>query len=293
MQVILRNTSSVALIDSFGAELKSFKDGFGTEYMWQGNPQYWNKTSPILFPSVGNVRDNRCLIDGKEYNMPKHGFARDMEFKVCYQSEEKVIFSLISNEKTKEFYPFDFNLQVSYELDGCTINVRYDVFNMSDNKDMPYCIGAHPGFNIPVTNEDTFENYNICFEEIEDILSPVFDIENMQWNNDNRIKLMDNTNKLRLNYNLFDNEAIMFENTKSKRVDICSVLTGRGIRVKYEGFNMIAFWTKGKNSKFICVEPLCGTAIFSDEDNNFENKRGTQILKPNQKNTHKISITML
>lgn len=294
MQITLKNTSAIAVIDSFGAELKSFKDGFGTEYMWQANPEYWGKTSPVLFPSVGNVRDNKCLIGGKEFNMPKHGFARDMEFKVCYSSDEKVIFSLMSNEDTKKYYPFDFNFQISYELDGCTLHIRYDVFNMSDDEKMVYCIGGHPAFNIPVAEDDKFENYNICFEQDETINSPVFDMEKMCWDNDNRIQLLNNSNKIKLRYDLFDNDAILFENTKSKKVSICSMLTGRGIRVNYEGFNMIAFWTPlGKQAPFICVEPWCGSAVFSDEDDNFENKRGVQMLQPNEKNTHKISLTML
>lgn len=294
MQVTLRNTSAVAVIDTFGAELKSFKDGFATEYMWQANPEFWGKTSPVLFPSVGNVRNNKCLIGGKEYTMPKHGFARDMEFKVCYQSDEKAIFSLMSNEETKKFYPFDFNFQITYELDGCTLIIKYDVFNMSDDKDMPYCIGGHPAFNIPLTEEDKFENYNICFDQVECIDSPIFNLEDMYWSNENRVRLLDNTDKLKLSYDLFKDDAILFENTKSTTVNVCSILTGRGVRVKYEGFNMIAFWTPlGKNAPFMCVEPWCGSAIFSDEDDNFENKRGTQFLKPNKKNTHKISITML
>lgn len=293
MEITLKNTSAFAVIDSFGAELKSFQDGFSTEYMWQANPEYWEKTSPILFPSVGNVRENKCYINGKQYTMPKHGFARNMEFKVFYKSDEKVIFSLISNEQTKKYYPHDFNLQVSYELDGCTMHIKYDVFNMG-KCDMAYCIGGHPAFNIPLTKEDKFENYNICFEKEENISSPIFDIEKMNWCNDKRIKMIENNNKIRLSYNLFKNDAILFENTLSNKVEVSSILTGRGVRVEYQNFNMIAFWTPtDKNAPFLCVEPWCGSAIFDDEDDNFENKRGTQILKPNEKNTHKISITML
>lgn len=293
MQVTLKNTSAIAVIDTLGAELKSFKDGFATEYIWQADAKYWGKSSPILFPSVGNVRNNKCLFNKKEYIMTKHGFARDMEFKICYQSDEKVIFSLMSNEKTKQMYPYEFNLQVSYELDGCTLHMRYDVFNMGTD-DMPYCIGGHPGFNIPVTKEDKFENYNIIFEKKENIVSPIYDLENLNWSSKNTVKLIENDNKIKLSYELFKNDAILFENTKSKKVEIVSILTGRGIRVNYEGFNMIAFWTPyGLNAPFLCVEPWCGTAIFDDEDDNFEKKRGTQILKPNEKNTHIVSMTML
>ena len=123
--VELKNEQLSVVVSEKGAELQSIKDASGKEYLWQADPKYWNRRSPILFPIVCSVNDETYRVDGKEYHLPRHGFARDSEFKLIAQSPRKVTFVLESSEATKKVYPYDFTLSVSYVLDANKISVIY------------------------------------------------------------------------------------------------------------------------------------------------------------------------
>ena len=150
MRIQLENAVFTAEIESFGAELKSLvkKEG-NTEYMWEADPAFWGKTSPILFPFIGKLEGGKYQYSGKEYVMDKHGFARDMDFAVTKQESDRVILTMKSNENTLQKYPFSFELEVEYQLakDGITESLR--VINQ-DEKTMYFSFGGHPAFACPV-----------------------------------------------------------------------------------------------------------------------------------------------
>lgn len=293
MEIILRNTSAIAKIDTKGAELKSFQDGFGTEYMWQADTAFWGRTSPVLFPIVGNLRNNKTIIEGKEYTIEKHGFLRDAEFRLIYQTEEKAIFSFMANEETLKQYPFRFHLQMTYLLQGCDLEIIYDVFNM-DQREMPFCLGAHPAFRVPVNGNEPFENYYIGFaDEEKDPTSLVYDLEKLHWDTSRRVPRLEN-NRMMLNYQMFDQDAVFFDHLTSSRIVLASVLSGRGIQVDLKGFPTVAFWTPiGKRAPFLCIEPWCGCAVYDCEDDELLHKTNIQIAKPDEKKSYSMKISML
>ena len=146
--VELKNEQLSVVVSEKGAELQSIKDAHGKEYLWQADPKYWGRHSPILFPIVCSVNDETYRVDGKEYHLPRHGFARDATFKLIAQSQRKVTFVLESSEETKKVYPYDFTLSVSYVLDDNKIGVIWHVHN-TDTREIHFQIGGHPAFNIP------------------------------------------------------------------------------------------------------------------------------------------------
>ena len=146
--VELKNERLSILVCEKGAELQSIKDASGKEYLWQADPKYWGRHSPILFPIVCSVNDETYRVDGKAYHLPRHGFARDAEFKLIAQGERKVTFALESSEETKKVYPYDFTLSVSYVLDNNKIGVIWHVLN-TDKQEIHFQIGGHPAFNVP------------------------------------------------------------------------------------------------------------------------------------------------
>ena len=146
--VELRNELLSVVVAEKGAELQSIKDANGKEYLWQADPKYWPRHSPILFPIVCSVNNDTYCVDGKEYHLPRHGFARDTDFTLISQSERKVTFALESNEETKKVYPYDFTLSVSYVLDDNKIGVIWHVHN-TDQREIHFQIGGHPAFNVP------------------------------------------------------------------------------------------------------------------------------------------------
>ena len=174
--VELQNEQLSVVISEKGAELQSIKDANGKEYLWQADPNYWPRHSPILFPIVCSVNNDTYRIEGKEYHLPRHGFARDTEFKLIAQSERKVTFALESSEETKKVYPYDFTLSISYILDDKKIGVIWHVLN-TDTQEIHFQIGGHPAFNVPgmKTGENQYGRIRLDNEESLDGLKSYID----------------------------------------------------------------------------------------------------------------------
>ena len=148
----IRNDKLTVQVASLGAELQSIKDAAGREYLWQGGDK-WPRRSPILFPIVCSVNDDTYTVDGQEYHLPRHGFARDTEFHLIAQGEHKVTYALHETDETLKVYPYRFNLAVSYRLSGNRIHVVWHVEN-TDTRDIHFQIGGHPAFLAPGCRED-------------------------------------------------------------------------------------------------------------------------------------------
>lgn len=276
MEIELRNGNTAAKIKDKGAELVSFSID-GRELMWCGDEKYWGKTSPFLFPMIGNLRNGKTLIDGKEYSITKHGFARDNVFTTEKLSDNKAVFTFSSNEETKKSFPFDFKIQLSYTLSEGKLIIDYSVTNESDNA-MPYCIGAHPAFSCP-----DISDYVLIFEQAETVNSPIMNLETRMWSDNNRIGRLDNSNRFELSYPLFDNDCVYFDTIKSKSCSLVSEKDGSGVKVSWTGFETLGVWTPDhKNAPFICIEPWCGCDDYDTDNGVFAEKRGIQIARKNE-----------
>ena len=158
MTTTISNSNLTAQINHFGAELFSLKNRQNKEYIWDGNPAFWGKHSPVLFPIVGTLKNNSYLYNEVEYHLSRHGFARDMVFDLIDKKEDYAVFALQSSAKTLEMYPFEFELQLIYTLNENSLNIGYKVINNGKSM-MPFSIGAHPAFALP----GDFEKYSIQF----------------------------------------------------------------------------------------------------------------------------------
>ena len=143
MLVTIFDSNGSAVIDSIGAQLISYKDSTGKEYIWQRDPKFWNRCSPLLFPIVGNCRNNKTIIEGETYHIEKHGFCRDVDFQVTRQSDTMVTFEIHDTEETKAIYPYSFCLSLTYVIENGMLSMEYCVTN-TDDKTIWYCLGAHP-----------------------------------------------------------------------------------------------------------------------------------------------------
>lgn len=293
MLITLKNNGYSAKIETIGAELKSFSDPQGKEYLWNSDPTYWEGCSPLLFPTIGNLRNDSTIINGVAYPMPKHGFCRKAEFKIIEQLKNRVVFSFQDNAETKLVFPFTFEIRLTYELNNSKISIVYDVVNM-DSIEMYYHLGAHPAFNCPMEEGEVFSDYIIRFEHEETCDSHVYDIENRCFSVTNTVQHLNNSNYISLDYDKFLNDALVFEHLKSRSIQIINPKTEKGVQVDYPDFVTIAFWTiPEKNAPYICVEPWNGAAIYADEDNIFKNKRDIQTLQPNEKKSYHLSISII
>ena len=282
MIITLSNNKISASINTIGAELiRLEKDN--QNYIWTVNETYWNKTSPILFPIVGRLKNDAYTIADKKYELPRHGFARNFEFQILNQTENSVVFVLESNSETLKNYPFEFKLQLEYELDGNELKMKYSVENRSEVT-MPFSIGAHPAFAI----EDSFSDYSLQFNEAEEFVS--YELENEQFNNSFR-KINSENGQINLNYSLFEKDALVFKHLKSNEL----ILLNKNkpvLSVQFEGFPYLGIWTK-PNAPFLCIEPWCGLADNVNHNGNIFEKEGIQLLGNEFNFQRKIVINLL
>lgn len=211
MTTTISNSNLTAKIKHLGAELCSLKNIKNKEYIWEGNPEFWGKHSPVLFPIVGTLKNNSYYYNKTQYHLSRHGFARNMNFELIKSKDDSATFLMQSSEETLKDYPFEFELQITYTLENNSLTIEYEVINKS-KKRMPFSIGAHPALSL---SED-FKNYSIEFE-LEESLE-YFLLENDLVSNKTK-KLETKHKQFELNYELFDNDALIFKSLKSKLFD--------------------------------------------------------------------------
>jgi galactose mutarotase-like enzyme len=204
------NSELSATINHNGAELISLKKiNSSKEYIWEGNPIFWGKHSPILFPIVGTLKNDSYTYKNNPYSLSRHGFARDMDFNLIESTENNVVLSLSSNAVTKERFPFEFELRIIYTLHFSTLNVNYQVINKGFDI-MPFSIGGHPAFALP----KKFETYSLQFETDEILTCYLLDNDLLS-EKTKQIELVNN--RLPLTYSLFENDALILKNLSQNK----------------------------------------------------------------------------
>jgi len=283
LNTTISNSQISASIKHAGAELFSLKNNQNKEFIWEGNPDFWGKHSPVLFPIVGTLKNNTYTINGTEYQLPRHGFARDMEFQLIEKTENSAVFSLEYNDETLKKYPFSFELQLIYILKESTLDIEYKVINKGESK-MPFSIGAHPAIALP----EAFENYTLDFEESE--VLEYYILENDLISNKTKI-LESNDSLVPLNYKLFENDALIFKTLKSNSLTILEN-SKPYLKVAFEDFLSLGIWTK-ENAPFICIEPWLGYSDTAENSGALFEKEGILVLDANQTFRAKFSLQIL
>ena len=281
-RIKIANDTCKAEIQLSGAQMASFKGPDGREVMWQADPAVWPHYAPVLFPVCGYVDQDRIYIAGEKYPMKKHGFTRTWVFDVTRKGSDFVELSLGPNEENKPMYPFDFAFRVNYTLNAKGYTTTFIVEN-HDTKPMPFCVGGHPGFQVPMEAGAKFEDYQVVFDEVEDgkcYLTPGGKVIDGWEYVDN----FHNTNVLPLNHALFDSrDALLFLGLKSRAVNLVHKDSGHGLRFEFPKLEMLAVWSMpNKNADYLCLEPWHGTPEQKGESGNFEDKAYVTILQPGE-----------
>lgn len=271
MRYTIKNTLFQVEIDSHGAELKSVKRiRDSREYLWCADPEYWNRTSPILFPFVGNTKNGEYFYGGKTYRTKQHGFARDMEFTMESQTADTIWFVLESTEETCAIYPFAFRLHIGYELHENEVKVLWRVDNR-DTKEMYFSIGAHPGFLCPINGEDDKTGYGLEFGGLTDELHHHGNtMDGLAVMEDKVLPLQNG--RVRFVPGFFDNCTYMVEGKQTGEVSILDK-EGRAYVTMFFDTPMFALWSpEGKDAPFICIEPWYGRCDAADFDGTLEER---------------------
>lgn len=268
MCVHLQNDQLQVEVKPFGAVLTSVRSAkSGHEFLWQGDPAVWNGQSPILFPIIGRLADDTCYIDGQPYSIIRHGLARRRAFTLIAQTSEESVFLQTSDAETKQAYPYDYELYVSFKLTGNRLTVTHTVHNPND-RTMYFSIGAHPAFNCALGDTLVFEKKETLQSERidpESLLTGVLD------------PILENEDTLTLDASLFDKDALIFEDVQSGFVTLTCRRSKTAVRFHFGDAPYLAVWSKPA-APFVCIEPWHGINDAHVGAADFSQKRGIETL---------------
>ena len=276
-------------VDAKGAELRSIVNKeTGLEYLWEANPLFWAKKSPILFPIVGGLKDDAYYYDENIYKLSRHGFARDKVFTVKNIASNSISFSIESNEDTFIVYPFHFELIITYTIEDSKLTVSYSVANKAiDGQIMYYSIGAHPAFKVPLTEGTEYNDWYLHFNQVEN--SDSWPLTSTSLISNSSISSLNETQTLQLQKELFYNDALVYKNLKSTSITLKSDKSLHGLIVSYENFPFMGIWA-AKNADFVCIEPWKGIADSVDTNQQLIDKEGIISIESQQIQTSSWNV---
>ncbi|UAB83913.1 aldose 1-epimerase family protein [Zunongwangia sp. SCSIO 43204] len=287
---ILKNDQLEIGIQHNGAELCSIKNlENNKEYMWQADPEIWGSHAPNLFPVIGALKGNQIKYEGKFYDMPRHGFIRHNEnLEVKNQTETSITFSIKSNEELRKIYPFEFEFELSFTLKDKSVEVNHLVKNL-DTKSIYFQIGGHPAFNAPLFEGETYEDYYLEFDQ--DLTLETYLLGESGLVSDNTKTIIENSDRIQLTKDLFNNDALIFKNITSKNVSLKSKNHGSILSVSYDDFKNLGVWAK-PGAPYVCIEPWLGIADVEGTDQNFKTKEGIIELETGKDYSATYTITI-
>jgi len=280
MRYTIKNEYLNIEIDNHGAELKRINSK-NYEFLHDSNPLFWGRSAPYLFPNIGTIKDKYTIIDGTKYPLTKHGFIRDVDFELQELKDTEITFSFISNDFTKNLYPFDFKFIVNYKLVEKKLETTIEITNLSETE-MPFNFGLHPAFKIPFDNKSEFEAFEIDFDKQISAQLPTVNLSDgtIDWNK--TYKTLKNIKNLKLNHEDYSNDALVIEPCP-KHISINSP-TGKSIEVITKDFLTLGIWTPYPlKAPFICIEPWIGCADKPTTNHEFNTKKDLITLYKNSK----------
>lgn len=276
------------VIQDFGAELHSIQKD-NVEYLWQGDPDFWARQAPVLFPIVGKLKNGSYTYDNETFKLGGHGFARDQVFELLESEEDAVVFELRANRETREVYPFEFRLRITYKLVGNQLTVQWKVKNL-DDQEMYFGIGAHPAFNVPLEN-GKFEDYRLTITPAHPRqyipLNPATGVLDLSQKH-----VVDQT-EFALTRELFKDDALVFETPEATEVCLSSTVNDRSVKISWENMPFVGLWSPyPAEAPFVCIEPWCGIADDQNTDGDLTTKFGINALAHGKKFKASYTITI-
>lgn len=285
-----------ASIDSMGAQLTSLNLN-GYEYLWQADPAFWGKHAPVLFPIVGNLRDNAARSAAGPCRMERHGLARIAEHELVDVREDgsAVTYEFSSSPETRTAYPYDFKLNMTYELTGAaSLTQTFAVTNTGD-VDLPFSVGGHPAFNIPAPGGEQagegFEDYEFRFAAPWTAACPKIVAGGLADPTDTFLTV-DDSDVLPLTRSLFDYDTMIWDHVPGNTVTLVGTRSGRGVRIDFPGFDFLGVWS-APGAPFVALEPWTGHATYTNEDDVLEHKENITLLAPGATDERSFTITLL
>lgn len=269
-------------VKKIGAELESIK--FNNKEMLHNGKDFWDRQAPVLFPTVGRLRDNQTIINDRKYSIHQHGFAKDMRFELLQETENEKVYIAKSNEETFKMYPFKFELYTKYIVNENNLTVEYKVIN-KDNKEMIFGIGGHPGFKLDMLQEEYYFELELEEDEVE-----FMEVEGNYISNKPAKNILKNNKIIEITKDTFINDAIMMKKLKSNTITLKQKKDNKKIlEFSFKEFPILAIWSM-PGAPFICLEPWFNYADRVKETGYFKDKEGVITLNPEKEFNCKFSV---
>ena len=282
--ITIKNNNLIINISEKGAELdKIYSKDTNIDYLWSGDKNWWSEKSPLLFPIVGG---SKCFnVNKNPYSIPKHGFAKDLDFEGTQISSTICEFSLVFNEGTLKIYPYKFQLIVRYELMNSSLKITFKTINL-DTKEIFYSVGGHPGFSLNLLDGDSISDYYLEFSKNKNLVSKY------KIRKDTLAEPYHKKIGIQTIYNLEDkfiDDALIFQNLKSTKVKLLSSKHPHGLELDFNEFEYLGLWAK-VGAPYICIEPWNGINDLVGFSGDISKKQGIRRLKQNE--TESFSYTI-
>lgn len=286
--VVIERDGTSAAVDPMGAQLMSLERD-GIQYLWQGDERWWPRRSPVLFPIVGSLRGCHSETPHGAADMAQHGVARGQRFSVAATGSDFVTMVLEANDKTRAAYPYDFRLSMTYTvLEGGAVEQRFEVSN-TDKDELPFVVGGHPAFNVPLVAGETFEDYELVFSFPWSWDSPSLGADKLlHW--DEPCPVLRESDTLPIRRELFCADTVVLKDVPGNGAMLRSRVSGHGVALDFPGFEYCGVWSAQPDAPFVAVEPWTGCATGSDEGDVLAEKRGMTLLAPGE--TWQAAFTM-
>ncbi len=284
----IKNDKLTLNVSEHGAEMQSIKDAKGEEYLWDGDPAYWNRHSPILFPIVCGLWKDTYRIEGKEYKLSRHGFARDTDFKLISKADDRITFALSDSEETLKDYPYHFNLGITYRLEGNKIHVIWHVEN-TDNKTIYFQIGGHPAFRVPGAEkgkhlEGTLRFDNTAPERLYGNVGGCIVEGYHKVDTDNGI--------WHFTEETFADDAVIFDRSQLRHIELLDQEGKPHVTLDIKT-PAVGIWSPtGKHAPFVCIEPWYGIHDWANYTGEFKDKYLMNQLLPGCSFMSEYTITI-
>ena len=266
----IENENLIVGVKEFGCEINSIKSKkTGYEFMWQGNPDIWGGQAPILFPIVGRLIDDKYTLDGTEYEMPKHGFVRKMPWTFIGAEGNSMSFRLSATAETKAMYPYEFDLTVTYTLEGNSLVVSHDIANKNDSV-MYFSIGAHPAFNCAIGDVLTFDESETVYTEKIDLVKSLRLPE--------KFPVLKNEKDIVITNDIFKEDALILSDIKSENITLNISEGNRKIIFNLGGAPYLGIWAK-PGAPYVCIEPWYGVNDSQEKKDDISLKDAINAIK--------------
>lgn len=280
----IANEKITVSVNGMGAELSSLRGKSGTEYLWDAKPTWWKRSSPVLFPFVGGLKNGCYQVDGKTYPMAQHGFARDMEFSLIEKEDSMLRFRLCSNAETLERYPFPFRLDISYQLEGNSLTVGWDVANTGE-KTMYFSIGAHPAFLCPPPNapflDGKSKNRTDCFIQTDAEKEISYRMLEGGLICPPKYQISLENGRFPITSDTFEHDALVIEGNQAHKVSLNCQDGLPFVTVSFDA-PLFGLWSPPGGAPFVCIEPWYGRCDAQDFNGSLKERDYTNCLEPGQ-----------